>query len=531
MSVTSDQDDTLKLRTPRSTLQSQPAVPTIQLRIDHYFLTLQEQCLRARELFGYVAIFLLMYSACYVIPYAFYDDYNNLYQADTIGSAVDMATPVRNGRVIQAYLFRLTFAIVHNLDQLRFVRLLAVIGIGLCAWLTFVLLRRAGMRYWPAFCIPIAVFALPGYQVFVAWSLSAFHSYGVLLSGAAFLVTERALSTPFTRRFWALISLAVLMELASMMIYQPGAMMYLFFAAIVIFVVQMDVVPSLQRLGVYLGVTFLAIGVDDVSLHSLPGLILGQSSDSRTQLVHDIPGKIEWFFKQPLRNALNFYSLSRQPLVAVLVGLFILAGLLLYFTGTGSSRLVKLVIALSLLPISYVPSLVTVTNFAAYRYMVAMGSLLVLYLALAIIGFAGLLDKVSLPQVKTAVITVPLALLALSAGILAAQNLTVEFAVPQYTELQYLYSQLQPVRQTHPRVIYFVNSTSADSPAPIVAYDEFGLPSSIKWWNAAPMVYLALAQIDPADEHVQVQVIAGSAINSLPAGSIVIDMRKLKDEK
>ncbi len=310
MSVTSDQDDTLKLRTPWSTLQTQPTVPTIQSRIDHYFLTLQEHCLRVRELFGYVAIFLLMYSACYVIPYAFYDDYDNLYQADTVGSAVDMATPVRNGRVIEGYLYRLTFAIVHNLDQLRFVRLIAVIGIGLCAWLTFVLLRRAGMRYWPAFCIPIAVFALPGYQVFVAWSISAFHSYGVLLSGAALLVTERALSTPFTRRFWALISLAVLMELASMMIYQPGAMMYLFFAAIVIFVGQLDVVPSLQRLGVYLGVTFLAIGVDDVSLHSLPGLILGQSSDSRTQLVHDIPGKIEWFLKQPLRNALNFYSLS-----------------------------------------------------------------------------------------------------------------------------------------------------------------------------------------------------------------------------
>ncbi|MGO8948185.1 MAG: hypothetical protein ACLQUY_11075 [Ktedonobacterales bacterium] len=529
MTVTKGPQDTQQLHTPRFMA---PAVPSVQSRIVQLYLFTKEQCLKARELLAYLAVFLLMYSVCYIIPFAFYDDYENLYHADTLGSSVDMFTPVENGRAIQAYLFKWTFSVVHDLNELRYVRLISVIGIALCAWLTFWVLRRVGMRYWPAFCIPIVVFALPGYQVFVAWSLSAFHAYGLLLAGAALLLTERALTAPFTRRFWLLLSLASLLELASMMTYQPAAMMYLFFAAIVLFVGHVGVAQSLKRLGVYLGVTFLAIGLDDASLHALPALILGQGApDPRTQLVHDIPGKIVWFLKQPLRNALNLTSITPSTRTGVLIGTFIVIGLLLYFKGTIETRLVKLVLALSLLPISYFPSLVTVDNFAAYRYMVAMGSLLVLYLALAIIGFAGLLDYVSLSRIKAAVITVPLMLFALYAGVIAAKTVTLEFALPQYTELAYLNSQLQPVKQQHPHVIYFVLSTIKDSTAPVVLYDEFGLPSSVKSWNAAPMVYLALQETDPADEHVQVRVITEDAIKNLPAGSIVIDMSKLKDAR
>jgi hypothetical protein len=178
-----------------------------------------------------------------------------------------------------------------------------------------------------------------------------------------------------------------------------------------------------------------------------------------------------------------------------------------------------------------VPSLVTVDNFAAYRYLVALGSLIALYLALAIIGFASLLDHVSLQQIKGAVIATSLALSAIAGGVFAAHNVATEFAVPQYVELTLLNNQLQPVRHQHPHTIYFVTSRVSDSIAPIVLYDEFGLPSSIKWWNAAPMVYLTLQQIDPADKNVQVQVIQESNIANLPPGSIVIDMHKLRSER
>ena len=240
-----------------------------------------------------------------------------------------------------------------------------------------------------------------------------------------------------------------------------------------------------------------------------------------------------------MKNALNLISITPSTRGGVLVGAFIVVGLLLYFKGSAASRLTKLVIALSLLPISYVPNLVTIVNFPAYRYLVAMGSLIALYCALAIIGFAGLLEYVSrrqigyvsLQQIMSAVIAVSLALFAITAGVFAAHNVATEFAVPQYVELTLLNSQLKPVMQQHPKVIYFVTSSITDSVAPFVLYDEFGLPSSIKWWNADPMVYLTLQETDPADEHVQVRVITEDQVKDLPPGTIVIDMRKLKDER
>jgi len=503
-----------------------------QSRTEELFLTLKELCLKARELLAYLGLFLLIYSVCYVTTYAFYDDYENLYHADTAGVTSVMVGPVENGRPILAYLYKLTFSVVHDLGELRYLRIISIIGIGLCAWLVYLVLRRAGMSYGPAFLIPIVVFSLPPYQVIVAWSLSAFHPYAILLSGAAFLLAERAIASPLTRAFWLMLLLAALCELASMMMYQPAAMMLLFFGAIGIFVQQLSVIESLKRLGMYSGLIVAAIGVDDISLHVLPAIILGRySPDARTQLVQNIPGKVAWFFKQPLRNALNLVFISPTTSRAILVGAFIGAGLFLYFKGSTSSRLVKLLVALSLLPISYVPSLVTVDNFAAYRYLVALGSLIALYLALAIIGFASLLDHVSLQQIKGAVIAIALASSAIAGGVLAAHNVAAEFAIPQYVELTLLNSQLQPVRHQHPRTIYFVTSSVSDSIAPIVLYDEFGLPSSIKWWNAAPMVYLTLQQSDPADKNVQVQVIQESDIQNLPAGSIVIDMHKLRSER
>jgi hypothetical protein len=532
MNTTSKPDETLRINTSFSPAQSLRAMLPNQSRTEELFVTLKELCLKARELLAYLGIFLLIYSVCYVTTYAFYDDYENLYHADTAGASSVMVAPVQNGRPIVAYLYELTFSVVHNLGELRYLRIISIIGIALCAWLVYLVLRRAGMSYWPAFLIPIVVFSLPSYQVTVAWSLSAFQPYAILLSGAAFLLAERAIASPLTRTFWLLLPLAALCELASMMMYQPAAMMLLFFCAIGIFAQQLGVAESLKRLGMYLGLIIAAIGLDDISLHALPAIILGKGSpDARTQLVQNIPGKVVWFFKQPLRMTLNLVFISPTTSRAILVGAFIGAGLFLYFKGSTGSRLFKLLVALSLLPISYLPNLVTVDNFAAIRYLVAIGSLIALYFALAIIGFASLLDYVSLQQIKGAVIAIPLALSAIAGGVLAAHNVATEFAIPQYLELTLLNSQLQPVRQQHPYTIYFVTSSVSDSTAPIVLYDEFGLPSSIKWWNAAPMVYLTLQQSDPADKYVQVQVIQESDIKNLPTGSIVIDMHKLRSER
>ena len=295
MNATTDpapEEDTLKLKTPLFAAKSPAAAPLNQWRADKLFLPVKEQCLKARELLAYLGLFLFIYSISYLLPFGFYDDYENLFHAETAGSGAVMVGPVQNGRPILAYLYKLAFLVVRNLNDLRYLRLLCVIGIALCAWLVYRVLRQAGMNYWPAFLIPVVIFTLPAYQVFVSWSLSAFHPYAILLAGAALILTERALAAPFTKRFWLLLPLVALLELSSMMIYQPAAMTFLLFGAIVLFVQEHDVVDMLKRLGVYLGIIVVAIGLDDASLHVLPAIILGtNATDARTQLVQDIPEK------------------------------------------------------------------------------------------------------------------------------------------------------------------------------------------------------------------------------------------------
>ncbi len=504
-----------------------------QSRFDRLLSTLPKYPLRARELLSYLVFFLLIYSVCYAVPYGFSDDYTALYSAETKTFVSGQFTSVVEfGRPLLAYLYDWSYSSMHDLADLRYLRVISIIGIALCAWLVYLALRKAGMAFWPAFLIPIVIFSLPSYQLLAAWSQCAYYSYAALLAGSALMLTDRAFALRFSKGFWCLVTVATVLVLASLMVYQPAATMFWFFAAISLLVRQLRVGDIAKRLGLYLAVAVPAFFLEYESLHVLPQIILGENAVSaRTQLVQDIPGKAIWFLQQPVVNALNLTDLAPTYTNAVLIGVFVLAGLCLYFKGAFGCRLLKLVLALSLVPLSYLPNLVVADNWAAYRTLIVLGPLVALYYALAIIGFINLFDYVSLARLKGAAIALPLGFFAIYCGISAASNVAVEFALPQYTELQFLNSQLQPVRQLHPHVIYFVPSSWADAIAPIVRYDEFGLPSSYPSWTPQGMVYLTLQESDPADENVQVKIITASEIKNLPAGSVVVDMDDLKYEQ
>ena len=174
-----------------------------QSKVSRLLLSVKEWPGRARELLAYLVVFLLIYSVCYAIPYGFLDDYTFLYSGETKTIAGQFALSVENGRPILAYLFEWTFSAMHGLSDLRYLRVISIIGIALCAWLVYLALRRAGLTYWQAFLIPIVIFSLPGYQVLAAWSVCAYFSYAALLAGGALLLTERAFALRYSERFLA----------------------------------------------------------------------------------------------------------------------------------------------------------------------------------------------------------------------------------------------------------------------------------------------------------------------------------------
>ena len=496
-------------------------------------ISLLDRCAKqSRELVAYLIAFLLIYSVCYVVPYGFADDYAFLYSGETRTFTGQFAGVVEYGRPLQAYLYQWTFSAMHDLTDLRYLRLISVVGIALCAWLFYLALRRTGLAFWPAFLIPVVAFSLPSYQVLAAWASCAYYGWAALLAGGALLVTDRAFDRRYSRHFFLLIFLAIAMVVGSLFVYQPSGTMFWLFAAVTLLVRQLDMKEMAKRFGLYLAVAAPAFLLAYESLRIVPTLILGQDvATPRSQLVQDIPGKLLWFVQQPLANSLNLTDIDPTYLNALLIGLFVLGGLCLFFKGNIQSRLLRLAVALSLVPLTYLPNLVVADDWASYRTLIVLGPLVALYYALAILGFVGLLDYVSLRRLKSAAIILPLGTFALFSALSAAKNVAVEFALPQYTELQFLNGQLQPEMQQHAKVVYFVNSSWTDSIAPLVRYDEFGLPSSVDSWTPQGMVYLTLQQSDSADENVQVQVISESAITTLPKGSIVVDMHGLQYDR
>ena len=74
-------------------------------------------------------------------------------------------------------------------------------------------------------------------------------------------------------------------------------------------------------------------------------------------------------------------------MVAGGVAVFGACGLILYFRGSRGERFSKFGIALCLIPVSYMPNLLTAENWSAYRSQVTLTALILVYIAFACIGY------------------------------------------------------------------------------------------------------------------------------------------------
>ena len=376
----------------------------------------------------------------------------------------------------------------------------------------------------------------PSSQVYAAWATTAFFPYSALISGAAFLLAERGFDS---RRsllkvtFGAGASFALL---AALSIYQSTAMFFWVFAAVRVLRPETSLRDIVHRVCWYCLIVMagLLLGFFVYSLTSY----LYIDELSRGGLVRDIPRKIVWFFRDPLPNAMNFFSLSpshwflpdgvpfvdrlhRAVNIAIAGGLFlfVLVGLGLYFQGTFKQRLWKLGVAVSLLPLSYVPQLVAFHRSAVYRGLLSLTSLLVVYMVLALQGYARRWRALSSLRVNIVIGSI-----ALACALLATYNTHTYFVVPQVREFETLRAQLVSEDLTSARSIYLIRPNWRDTLAPLVRYDEFGARSSTSW-AARSMVFFLLREIAPEQVHLPVTIVSADDPLEPPPDSLVVDMR------
>lgn len=495
---------------------------------------------RARQLdvlLGYTLAFMLIYAAAWVIPYGYVDDYPLLLDSLRRQFGPDMGVYILAGRPITGALDFLAYGSLGGVADLRYLRVAGIFGIALFAWLLFRTLRSVGMERRLAFAFPLVVGALPPFQVVADWAILWVAAYAACAAGAALLIADRGLRANTARRRMLLLSASLALLLVALLIYQPAAMMYWVFAAIILFTFDTPLASMLWRLAVYAGIMVVALALAFGVLRVLPTLVYGSRLttavanpvfgpvDQRAHLIGigDIPIKTLWFVGFPLAESLNLFNLHWSRTLALIVLAFTSGGLWLHFGGRRPERVTKLVIAATFVPLSFLANLVVTENLSSYRAQIALTPLLVFYMLLGL-GAWGRARQ----SLLTRQIILPGALwaLALVCAAAAGASLTRYVAVPQYAEYQWLHDQLAAAPLATARSIYVIPPPGGYSDPPIRGSDEFGIPSTASEFSRVQMVHVALRAIDPTLDRLPVEMAPQGGPITPPAGSVVIDMRQ-----
>ena len=460
-------------------------------------------------------VLFIIYSPAIFVPYAFLDDYTILFAALRHDMFDISKMIVEGGRPVYALGVMWGFNAMHGIGDLRYLRAASVIGIAALATASHQAFEGADLPRPVVLAFSLLIGLMPPFQVYAAWSSLAFYPWSAFLAGLAFRTIDRARVGPLPWRRTAF-SLAILT--AALAINQPGAMMFWLFASIAW--LTSPEVPErgdVVRAGAVMGAALIA---DYGLAKGLPFVLYGHGNAyARTTIVTDIPQKIVWFFNQPLLDTLNLGLIAPRVWISWSVAAFIAGGLWLHFHGSRvTARLIRMALAALLLPLAYLPNLLVAENWSSYRSQVALTSLVLLYTAIALVGWARWMRWERLVPVCAALAVIT------GAG-LAARNVMVEFVLPQALEYRLVAHALRESKLEGARHLYFVLAKWNDTLAPVVRYDEFGLPSSCASWVPKAMAGLILqAKHSPYADLVSSASSVGDG--PAPSGSTVIDLGK-----
>lgn len=488
-----------------------------------------------------LSLFLIFFSALYsstlTTDYGFFDDYQLLVKGSQ-GEPVRRS--VREGRPLQALGQYLYLQRAKDIKDLRGARFAGILGIALLAWSVFHLFVREGWNRSQSACVGLLMCTTLPFQVHVAWGTTANHPFAAVASGYALLLSDLAFKTHRRGLKWLLAVGAILLLLAALMIYQPAAMFFWVFATGVLLKPQMPLHTMLRRFGWYGMIALLGTLLGFAAYQLGPVLYLDLSP--RTGLVQNIPLKIAWFFIESFPNSLLFTFLSptrwllsdgNVPLsffyrimdigIAWTLFLIIVRGLVLYFQGPRKDRLWKCSIAAALLILSYAPNLIVAENWATYRSLSSLTSVVVVLMCLASRGYVRRMDF----RLSSVCVNLGVGCVAAFSAVSAAYHVHTYFVVPQSRELALMREELmkKPPSQVHG--LFVIGSKKGDTLAPLQRY-EFGLPSSSDTVTARDMTILLMREGGAKEVHLPVTAIAANTPLDSPPTDFVVDMRTLR---
>jgi hypothetical protein len=433
----------------------------------------------------------------------------------------------QDGRFLKGLFVDLLFMAVDDVAGLRWGRLIFLIllcGVGLqISWLA----NRWGASKMESLALGLwSVVAIPFVDL-AALIPSMAAPLAVVAAGFSIFVLEE--KDPFAKGNRHRIALSVLLLVIAFGIYQPAAMTVVFFSALATLLKNGDWPVQRRRLLSH-GVVILSAGLVAfiLFLRLLPGM-LSVTSKGREALTFHFLHKMGWFFALPLRDALNpFWFFAQDPLfapgvdrssvgaiiestgglsgllftlpngVALIVALFIAAGLFFADRIEGKRAVHTWALRLAYLPAAYALNLVVATFWSPPRTLLALSLVVLLLLLLALRGFPPGRGEGA-----------QRAILLLFTLVFALNGLRVHTAFvgrPLATEWAQVVAHVQMVEKqlqgaATPQTVYFARPQPDQTWAPGIRF-ELGRPASATTWGAPALFGLAwrLASQEPPPE-------------------------------
>lgn len=473
--------------------------------------------------------FALIYAPVLFTPYLFSDDYCLFAQAIRGVLYPELKGAISAGRPVYAGALFFGFGSVGSIVDFRIIRLISILGIATTAWVFYLFLSRAGWSRKAALACSFVLGTMPPFQLYASWAVCFPYSWVTAITGLSVYLVNSSLNFSLFWKRLGYFLVAMVIMLIAFNTYQPAAMFFWIFAAIKLFG-NKKLSLNINRYLVYYGIMFFITAGFAFILQRVFMSVYGSPEIfQRAKLTFDVIARLKWFIREPLLNALNFSNIYPSIWLAVVAGLVIAIGLWLYIPGFEKRKIIWFLVMLLLIPLTYLTSLVVAEGWAIYRTQVALTSLLTLYMFFAIRGLWQVIPLPKWVEIKNVLmIGIPII-----TGLWATYNVTVGFAIPQYTELTMIQSQISQNPLAKTKIIYLIPAADwHDYIPPMTRYDEFGLPSTIQNWARENAVYVLLNENNPSYRDIPVKIINSlDDVKSRSKGITIVDLRQLRKLK
>jgi len=428
-----------------------------------------------------LAVVVFTYGSILHVNYAFADDYfylwRRVHQSNWITQM--LVEGVLQARPLDGFLLTIALTSIKSVGAYVYLRAFTLLEVAGLAYLIYGALIQGGWTKLQSFFLSLSLVSLPPVQVICAWSNCSFYLFAAMLAFISIkIVIAKQAKGIISQVFSALPFL-----LFSMTIYQPWSMFYWLALAIHLSsrsIINKEKWSCLRSSTV---VFFLAAVLDFFIM------VIGKScfkqtavSPERSHLTKHVLEKLSWFLNGPLVDALNVNHLMANTVIAFVAGVYILGGLWLYLKSEQKRQsLLSWAIAISFVPLAYVPNLAIAESYYTYRTEFGLSVLVMFYIYLSTKAYLQQISKLHTKLVLSTVIVFSSLM-----NLVIAHNHTIDFFVsPQLHESEMLKAELRgdfgESKKLQP-----VYPERGDTTAPFNRHDEFGMPSFACPWVREP---------------------------------------------